>query len=455
MHRALFLILLASLVKAESPDGIHRIDKSPQTTRHRRLHPRDAGHVCGADMKLCPSSIGGNCCPENYECGRESCYATTRGPSTCGTKVGWYACAAVYGGGCCPDGYLCQRAANCVPPSGSSYTFDCPSSQYLCPSSMKYGCCPNGMGCGVDQCYSTTQTPVTRTDQGRVADVTATATTVASPVTPTASSDGGSEHQRVLKYYPAVIPKISSQGGKDTSGSDISRAQLSGIVAGCVSFAVLVLLAVFPLWKRLRSSEMTIVEIPKGSGGVSVDSVVTTSSARRSSGGGRPPSVHVSTELALTELESTEHTPTTPAEPGLVSHAGYPDQTFIQSPATYGEHHGLPASAISPDSSCFYDRQVRPMSDLSDMSSSFDAGSPRRRAPVNVAELEGQHGIAELPDSEASAVVDDWSMSMFGWVTCPPPPAYSPQQRTRIDGWASHVAASRLGVVDEEKHAPL
>lgn len=98
MHRALFLILLASLVKAESPDGIHRIDKSPQTTRHRRLHPRDAGHVCGADMKLCPSSIGGNCCPENYECGRESCYATTRGPSTCGTKVGWYACAAVYGG---------------------------------------------------------------------------------------------------------------------------------------------------------------------------------------------------------------------------------------------------------------------------------------------------------------------------------------------------------------------
>lgn len=101
MRYALLLQLWASVVKAEvskRPDGIHSIDKRPLTTGHSRLHPRDAGNVCGADMRLCPSSLGGNCCPKDYECASQSCYATTKGPSTCGTKVGWYGCAAVFGG---------------------------------------------------------------------------------------------------------------------------------------------------------------------------------------------------------------------------------------------------------------------------------------------------------------------------------------------------------------------
>lgn len=66
-------------------------------------------------------------------------------------------------GGCCPDGYLCETADNCVPPSGSAYTYDCPASQYLCPSSLSYGCCPNGMACGVNQCYSSDPVTVTST----------------------------------------------------------------------------------------------------------------------------------------------------------------------------------------------------------------------------------------------------------------------------------------------------
>lgn len=105
MHRSLMLGLLLACVGVEAledNDGIHRIDKQPQTTRVSRLHPRDGSYGCGINLKLCPSSFGGNCCPENYECGKERCYATTKGPSTCGTKIGWYACAAVHGGMFCP-----------------------------------------------------------------------------------------------------------------------------------------------------------------------------------------------------------------------------------------------------------------------------------------------------------------------------------------------------------------
>ncbi|KAM4060785.1 hypothetical protein HRG_001684 [Hirsutella rhossiliensis] len=442
------------------------------------MHPRDASNVCGTDMKLCPSSLGGNCCPGNYECARESCYATTKGPSTCGTKVGWYACAAVYGGGCCPDGYMCQRAGNCVPPSGSPYTFGCPASQYLCPSSMNYGCCPNGMGCAVDQCYSTNAAPVTRTmvitttEQGLVTELTTTATALASPASPTAfpevDPDMDSEDQKVLKYYPAAIPKVSPPGG---SNSGISPAQLGGIVAGCVSFAILVLLAAFLLWKRFRRNSSTAKEgrrQPEMSSGshtmnlqkadwdadaMSVDAIVTTpctSRTRPSPGRVEPPSVHGSTELAL-----TEQTPTTPAERGYYDHASG------RSPATYSEHRGMPAPSIShashESSPVYGGRHARALSDLSDVSSSVDMGSARERAPP--AELEAQPWIAELPSSPsamASAAAGDWSRldaGVQGWVGRPPPPAYSQHQMTRIDGWANTVAASRLDVVDEEKPA--
>lgn len=60
------------------------------------LTRRDDG-VCGAGMRLCPPSLGGDCCPGDYECARESCYAT-KGLSMCHSHVGWYPCAAVFGG---------------------------------------------------------------------------------------------------------------------------------------------------------------------------------------------------------------------------------------------------------------------------------------------------------------------------------------------------------------------
>lgn len=77
-------------------DGVHRIEKKAQITERAVLGRRD-DEVCGTSMQLCPSSLNGGCCPNNYDCAKESCYATTKGPSTCGTLVGWFVCDAVYG----------------------------------------------------------------------------------------------------------------------------------------------------------------------------------------------------------------------------------------------------------------------------------------------------------------------------------------------------------------------
>ncbi|WZH39274.1 uncharacterized protein QYS62_000183 [Fusarium acuminatum] len=77
-------------------DGVHRIEKEAQITKAAGL-ARRAEEQCATSMKLCPASLNGGCCPENYDCAKESCQATTKGPSTCGTKIGWHVCEAVYG----------------------------------------------------------------------------------------------------------------------------------------------------------------------------------------------------------------------------------------------------------------------------------------------------------------------------------------------------------------------
>ncbi|KAF4589890.1 hypothetical protein GQ602_003779 [Ophiocordyceps camponoti-floridani] len=294
VHCLLLLLLLlthSTTSALGSHDGVHRIQKKTPTTRQARLHARDDANTCGGGLKMCPSSLGGRCCPDNYDCARESCYATTRGQSTCGTKVGWYACAAVYGGegaepsqicielrgffaddvlflgegGCCPDGYLCQRAANCVPPSGSPYTYGCPTSQHLCPSSMSYGCCPNGMACAVGQCYSTALTTTMRflamtsvLSNGRTTEMTSTVMATVRPEAPTgfpSAADpeaGGDGDQSVHKYYPTAVAQISPPQpvGQGTADGAISGAQVAGLVAGSMSLLGLVCVVVYMLLRR-------------------------------------------------------------------------------------------------------------------------------------------------------------------------------------------------------------
>lgn len=96
----LLLWAVAEAAEFKHLDGVHRIGKKAEVTERAVLDKRqdENNGLCGTKMKLCPSSLEGGCCPDNYDCGVSSCYATTRGPSTCGTRVGYHACAAIYGG---------------------------------------------------------------------------------------------------------------------------------------------------------------------------------------------------------------------------------------------------------------------------------------------------------------------------------------------------------------------
>ncbi|CAM1510578.1 Fc.00g009130.m01.CDS01 [Cosmosporella sp. VM-42] len=240
-------------------DGVHRIEKKAQITARAVLGRRDEA-VCGTSLTLCPSSLNGGCCPNDYDCAKESCYATTQGPSTCGTKTGWHVCEAKYGGGCCPDGYLCQTAGNCVPPSGSAYTYGCPASHFLCPASLSYGCCKNGMACAINQCYSTEEMTitatmtVTTTKDGSRTTYKTTATTVGTPDAPTNAvpADQDSD-QAIFKYFPSAIPKVSpTSSASGGGGGGLSTGTLAGIIAGAVAFLIIILVAAFIIIRHLN-----------------------------------------------------------------------------------------------------------------------------------------------------------------------------------------------------------
>lgn len=99
---------------SEARDTVHKVFKVKVTDEVRmwsddpRLIKQKRGDasVCPTSYSLCAASLGGNCCPENYACSKDYCYATTAATSTstCQGNVGYYACAARLGGGCCPQG---------------------------------------------------------------------------------------------------------------------------------------------------------------------------------------------------------------------------------------------------------------------------------------------------------------------------------------------------------------
>lgn len=97
-----FLGAVVSAAEIKRLDGIHRLEKKAQITDRPVLHRRQEDS-CGTGSSACPASLNGGCCPDGYGCASESCFATTRAPSTCHSRVGYYACAAVYGGTCRPS----------------------------------------------------------------------------------------------------------------------------------------------------------------------------------------------------------------------------------------------------------------------------------------------------------------------------------------------------------------
>ena len=59
-----------------------------------------ADEACLEGYYLCGESLGGNCCPDQYACATDSCYATTQDPRTwtCAGTIGWYPCGFDVGG---------------------------------------------------------------------------------------------------------------------------------------------------------------------------------------------------------------------------------------------------------------------------------------------------------------------------------------------------------------------
>ncbi|KAL7907029.1 hypothetical protein GGI35DRAFT_102212 [Trichoderma velutinum] len=213
-------------------DGIHRTAKSPRITQPAVLLQRK-DDVCGVGMKLCPANLGGNCCPENYACAKDSCYSTTTTTST-----------------------------SSVP----SHTYSCPTSQYLCPSSLGYGCCPNGMGCGVSRCYSTqpitmtVTTAIASTASGTITTITTTAIIVRSPSVPTGvgtlddrtnDDDGTQTTDSSTTTIPKYTPPAETDGSDSQDNSSLSTTQLGGIIGGAVALLALVVAAACVLIRHI------------------------------------------------------------------------------------------------------------------------------------------------------------------------------------------------------------
>jgi hypothetical protein len=58
---------------------------------------RDASQ-CPTDYQLCPSNVGGGCCPTDRVCGTDSCLPASTAPASACGKLGYTACAIAEGG---------------------------------------------------------------------------------------------------------------------------------------------------------------------------------------------------------------------------------------------------------------------------------------------------------------------------------------------------------------------
>ncbi|KAL6864561.1 hypothetical protein J3F83DRAFT_141983 [Trichoderma novae-zelandiae] len=216
--------LTADSLAIRRHDGIQRMAKSPQITQPATLLRRD-NDDCGVNKKLCPASLGGNCCPESYDCALNSCYSTT---------------------------------SSTVTASASSPIYSCPTGQHLCPSSVGYGCCPDGLACGVSRCYSaqpvteTVVSVITTTAGGTVTTLTTTSITVRSPSTPTGfgaldgrtNDDNGSQGaDSTPTSVPKYVPSSTNADGDDGQDDSLSTTQLGGIIGGAIALLALVIAA--------------------------------------------------------------------------------------------------------------------------------------------------------------------------------------------------------------------
>lgn len=407
-------------------------------------------------------------------------------------------------GGCCPDGYLCQTAGDCVPPSGSPYTYGCPASHYLCPSSANYGCCPDGMGCAVNQCYSTESSTITTTmtvkttEDGSVRTVTRTTVTVKTPDVPTAfptlDSEDGSDDQALLKYFPTAVAKVSPTNSPDDKddggGGGLSTGQLGGIIAGAVAFLIIVLVGAYIIIRHLNKVVAAVSSTKQSSSSDNkprppmrefkpTDSEIDALSVDPLMASPRPsyprqassPDYHFG--AGSPDLSLSDQTPTSfggayqMVSPGNNSRntsidetanngLGYFD-TLRGRPPRLSQQSGastaLPAAAkrASNDSHGTY-QHVRHWSNASEGSTDTEAGGQHAQAALM--ELEGSPYVPELMGSPTVSAVgsprpEERQRSNSG---SRPPVAHQRKRSESRVGREQGAGSTQLGVVDEEIH---
>ncbi|KAJ3560646.1 hypothetical protein NPX13_g9235 [Xylaria arbuscula] len=391
----LAVTMLAQVASAYLEDDgeweVHWVDKNPNPFRHAKRKS-----VCQLDgWLLCPSSVGGGCCPPNFECGTASCYATTSGPTSCHGKTGYYNCPLTLGGNCCPVGLICNDSDGCENPPGVTTTQSCPASWVGCPASLGGGCCRSGQLCGQGVCYDGTpqtfQVSETKTTTDSKGHTTTTVVTSMSVIT-----DGPPSSSPVVvgvpQFVPSTVAKVDAlqtneSGGGGTGG--LSSGALGGIITGVIFLFIAVVVAATFIVLRLRRAEKAADKAAESRR----ESEISQSRSHKP-GFGQP---------TISEIDSTADTDPLRRTPNM-----------LWSPRSRSTSAGSPHS---PFNVLYSDTSSKLFGRFTPSITSDDNGPPRRsqrgsvdsqgtyrhtRQGSGVSELEGSPGKAELEASDGA-----------------------------------------------------
>lgn len=246
----------------EEGDGGYEVDWVEKSHHTLELMKRKQSCPFSA-YSLCPSSVGGGCCPQDYECGTSSCFATTAGPSACHGKPGWYGCAlTVAVGQCCPNGFICATGGGCQAPPGLSYSMTCDNNGVRCPFTLGGGCCRESQVCGNGVCYDTTPRtlPVSETRTTTDSRGHTITTVVTSLVTFTDGPNASSGLPSATGYtqmVATVVPKfeLDSTSDDNDEGGGLSSGALGGIITGVIVILIAIIVATIFIIRRLKKAE--------------------------------------------------------------------------------------------------------------------------------------------------------------------------------------------------------
>ncbi|KAI0513146.1 hypothetical protein F5B22DRAFT_647958 [Xylaria bambusicola] len=400
------MLAQAALANPED-DGeweVHWVTKNPNPFRHAK---RKA--VCQVDgWLLCPSSVGGGCCPPNFECGTASCYATTSGPTSCNGQTGYYNCPLTLGAGsCCPVGLICNDNDGCSPPPGVSEPPSCPANWIACAVSLGAGCCRSGQVCGSGVCYDGTpqtfpisETKTTTDSRGHTTITVVTSMTVKIDGPPTSS---GSPSAAVIpQLVPSTIAKLDALPTSDSGGGGgggLSSGALGGIVTGVIVLLIAIVVAAVFIILRLKKAEKAAKEAEKAAESRRESS----NSQPRShkSGFGQPTISEIDSTADLDSPHRNRFMPRSSRSRSNTASSQAVTYNFIHSdtssPPLWNKFFHYSSSEMSDDNAATRNSQ------RVSVDSQGTYGHGRKRSDLS--ELEGTPGKAELDASESAEAV--------------------------------------------------